>query len=300
MEPIVLPLVIGVALGLVLSLISLGLVFTYGMMRIVNMADGAFFMLSAFLFATVLAQPWSQSPLGFVAAAVIPIAGVAVLGVILERLVYRRIYGRPHVSSFLAMFALMMCLQGMSDVVFGVQPLPVRAPLALATGSVMLLGVQVPYYHTLAIIVGVTVLGMTGLLVFRTQLGLWTRAIAADRQMAAVLGCKVQQTFSIMFAFGCILAGIAGVLVAPLQQVDSELGTRFVLQAFAVVLVGGIGSLRGALIAALSLGIVDTFFAIDVPMLSGYGVYLVMILVLFFRPSGIFKTANAALGTEHV
>ena len=300
MQHVVLPLVIGIAEGMILALIALGLVLTYGMMRIVNMAHGAFLMLGAFIVADMLAHAWSQSIGGYLLAALIAIVIPTVVGIALERTVYRRLYGRPHGSAFLAMFALMMCFQGVAQEIWGVSPLPVRAPTRLITGSITFLGADLPDYYLIAIAVGIVAMGVTGAILYGTRIGLWTRAIAADREMSSVLGANVQLTFGLMFGFGSALAAIAGVLLAPIQQVDVSLGTNFILEAFAVVLVGGIGSMRGAVVAALTLGIVESFLAIDYPSLSGYGIYAVMVVVLVWRPSGLFKTANAALGAEHV
>jgi branched-chain amino acid transport system permease protein len=299
-QHVVLPLVIGVAEGMILALIALGLVLTYGMMRIVNMAHGAFLMLGAFIVADLLAHQWSQSMGGYLLAALVAIVIPTVLGIGLERTVYHRLYGRPHGSAFLAMFALMMVFQGVAQEIWGVAPLAVRAPTKLVTKSVTFLGADLPVYYLIAIGVGIIAMVVTAGILFGTKVGLWTRAIAADREMSAVLGANVQLTFGLMFGLGSALAAIAGVLLAPIQQVDVSLGTNFILEAFAVVLVGGLGSMRGAIIAALTLGIVESFLAIDYPSLSGYGIYAVMVIVLVWRPSGLFKTANAALGAEHV
>lgn len=300
MQHVILPLVIGGAEGMILALISLGLVLTYGMMRIVNMAHGAFLMVGSFLVAYLLADAWSQSMGGYLLAAAIAIAVPSAIGIGLERTVYRRLYGRPHGAAFLAMFALMMVFQGVAQEIWGVSPLPVRAPVGLVTGSTDFLGVSLPVYYLVAIAICLVALGITVALLYGTKIGLWTRAIAADREMCAVLGANVQMTFGLMFGFGSALAALAGVLLAPIQQVDTSLGTDFILQAFAVVLVGGIGSIRGAVIAALILGIVDSFLSVDFQALSGYSIYVVMLVVLIWRPSGLFKTASAGLGMENV
>ncbi len=300
MNQIILPLVVGIADGLILALIAMGLVLTYGMMRIVNMAHGAFLMLGAFLLAYLLSKDWSQSIGGYLLAAAIAIVIPTILGVILERTVYQRLYGRAHGAAFLAMFALMMVLQGVANQIWGVAPLAVRARGEIFTGSVNVLGVDLPQYYLLAIAVGAVAMALTAAVLFGTKVGLWTRAIAADRQMSAALGANVRLIFGVMFGLGSALAALAGVLLAPIQQVDISLGTNFILQAFAVVLVGGLGSMRGAIIAALALGLVEAFLAIDLPALSGYGVFAVMVVILLIRPTGLFKTANASLGAEHV
>jgi branched-chain amino acid transport system permease protein len=300
MQHVALPLVVGIAEGLVLALIAVGLVLTYGMMRIVNMAHGAFLMLSAYLIAVLLGRAWSQNISGFLLAALIAIAIPTAIGMGLERTVYRRLYGRAHGSAFLAMFALMMVFQGAAQQIWGVAPLPVKVPSSLITGYTRVAGVQLPDYYLLMIAIGLVAIAVTATIVYRTKIGLWTRAIAADREMSAVLGANVQMTFGLMFGLGSALAAIAGILLAPINQVTISLGTDFILEAFAVVLVGGLGSMTGAVIAALVIGIVQSFLQIDYPPLSGYGIYLVMVIVLIFRPSGLFKTANAGLGAENV
>jgi len=300
MAQIVLPGILGIADGLLLTLIALGLVLTYGMMRIVNMAHGGFFMLGAFFLATFLRFDWARSPGGYAsviaAAALIP----AIIGVGLERTVYQRMYGRPHIAAFLGIFALMLTMQGVTQQIWGNAPLTPLLPTWTFLGSVDVLSARVPTYYLFVIAVALAALIATGLIVYRTKLGLWTRAIAADRNMAAVLGCNIKRIFSVMFGFGCLLAALAGALMTPLTQVDTTLGTTYIIEAFAIVLIGGIGSLRGALVASLAIGIIESYLAIDYPALSGYGIYIAMILVLVIRPQGLFRTANAALGNESV
>jgi branched-subunit amino acid ABC-type transport system permease component len=295
---VVLPIVLGLTEGLVLTLIALGLVLTYGMMRIVNLAHGGFFMLGAFTLASLVGLSWARSVPGFIGAIALAAALQAVLGVILERTVYTRMYGRPHVSAFLAMFALMLVIVGVVQLIWGINARDVAVPSGL--GGAMTVGsVRVPDYYLFVIAVALIALAITAVILFGTQIGLWTRAIAADRDMAAALGCNVRQVFSIMFGLGCVLAGVAGALTAPMQQVDSTLGTAYIIQAFAIVLIGGLGSLPGAVAAGLALGLVDAFLAVDYPPLSGYGIYLAMIVAMLVRPQGLFRRASSRLAGAH-
>lgn len=289
MSSVVLPLVIGLSEGLTLTLISLGLVLTYGMMGIVNMAHGSFFMLAAFVLASVVDVPGVGSRgWGVIAGVLAACAVCLVVGVILERTVYSRMYNRSHISGLLGTFALALVFQGVIQQVWGLEPKPVVEPNWLVSGHASILGVAVPDYYLIMIATGVVALLATSAILLRTNVGLWTRAIAADRSMAAALGGNVRRIFALMFGLGCILAAIAGALIAPTVSVDPNLASTYIVEAFAVVLIGGVGSLRGAFIAAIILGLADSVFAVDYPRLAGYDLYIVMLLVLLWRPQGIF------------
>jgi branched-chain amino acid transport system permease protein len=293
MSSVLLPAILGIAEGLILTLISLGLVLTYGMMRIVNMAHGSFFMLCAFVLASVLGLPGLRATtLGIAIAVVCACVVCAVVGVALERTVYARMYDRSHVSGLLGTFALALVFQGVIQQVWGLSPQKVLEPTSLVAGHVSILGTVLPDYYLLMIAAAIVALAATSAILLRTNLGLWTRAIAADRQMAGALGANVRRIFALMFALGCILAAIAGSLMAPVVSVDPSLAGTYIVEAFAVVLIGGLGSIRGCVVAALLLGLVDAFCAVDFPALAGYDLYIAMLLVLLWRPQGLFGYAG--------
>ncbi len=291
-EDIVRPLIVGLSSGMILVLVSTGLTLTFGTMRILNMAHGAFYMVAAFLVsAFTTAATLGSGLVGFVLAMAAAIALTSVLGVALERTVYTRMYGRDEMSTLLLTFALMLVFQGIVQAIWGVTPRGVPLPSSLG-GSTTILDVAIPSYNLVLIAVGVVALLALGAFLYGTRIGLETRVVAMDRSMASLLGIRVRRVFTLTFAAGCALAALGGTLVAPTIQVDPQLASTYIILAFAVVLVGGVGSVKGTLLAGLGLGIVNSFLAIHVAVLSGYGIYIAMLAVLALRPGGL--TGEAA------
>jgi len=290
---LILSLMVGISTGMVIVLISIGLSLTFGTMRIVNMAHGGFFMIAAFLMYSTV-KIVGESMLGFVVAVVISIIATIFLGAVLERLVFRRMYGRQHMSGLLGTFALMLMFQGAAEQIWGVQPLSVNMPLSLIR-AVTIFGAALPVYNLVLMGVAAIALGLLTLLSYRTQLGMETRAVAADRSMAALLGVRVRRVFALTFAAGTALAALAGALMAPLVQVSSSLAPTYIILAFAIVLVGGIGSVLGTFIAGLSIGIIDSMIAINFPLFAGYAPFVAMAVVIAIRPSGLLGNPATAL-----
>ena len=285
MNTIIAPAALGVTQGMILVLVASGLTLTFGSMRLINMAHGGFFMFAAFTMATVSAL-LPRGTVGFAASIGIATASTAVLGVIAERFLYRRMYGLDHMSGLLATFALMLVFQGAIELGWGVNPRLVTLPAALV-GSVRIGGVNVPLYEVIIIPVALAILGLLGMMLYLTRLGLATRCSAFDRTMVALLGTNVTRTSSVTFAFGCILAGLGGALISPLILLTSDLGTTYIVLAFIVVLIGGMGSVAGTLIGGLLVGLVNAFLAIDYPQASSYGLYILLFGVLLVRPAGL-------------
>jgi branched-chain amino acid transport system permease protein len=285
---------VGVSTGMVIVLVSIGLSLTFGTMRIVNMAHGGFFMVAAFLVFS-LTRLLGHSILGFTVAVTLSVIATVILGAFLERVAFRRMYGREHMSGLLGTFALMLMFQGGAQQVWGLQPLSVDGPPTLVRTSISIFGVTLPTYNLVLTAVAVVALGLLALLAYRTRLGLETRAVAVDRRMAALLGVNVRRVFALTFAVGTALAALAGALMAPSVQIDSSLAPTYVVLAFAIVLVGGIGSVLGTFVAGLTIGIVDSTIAINLPLLAGYAPYLAMVLVIAIRPSGLFGNPAMAL-----
>lgn len=290
---LILSLMVGISTGMVIVLISIGLSLTFGTMRIVNMAHGGFFMIAAFLMYSTV-KIVGESMLGFVVAVVISIIATIFLGAVLERLVFRRMYGRQHMSGLLGTFALMLMFQGAAEQIWGVQPLSVNMPVSLIR-AVTVFGAALPVYNLILMGVAAIALGLLALLSYRTQLGMETRAVAADRSMAALLGVRVRRVFALTFAVGTALAALAGALMAPLVQVSSSLASTYIILAFAIVLVGGIGSVLGTFIAGLSIGIIDSMIAINFPLFAGYAPFVAMAVVIAIRPSGLLGNPATAL-----
>jgi branched-chain amino acid transport system permease protein len=289
---IFLPILPGLAEGMLLLVISAGLTLTFGTMRILNMAHGAFFMLGAFV-AYSASVSWSQGQ-----TIIVPLAAAtlicAAVGIVSERVVYRRLYQFDGLRSLLGTFALFLVFAAAAQQIWGLTPLGVSIPRHLG-GHLSVFGVSILDYQIFIIIVGALVVGALRLWLSRSRMGLEVRAVAADREMTAALGVRSERVFWVMFAVGCALAGLAGALIAPLVEVNSDLGADYVVLAFAVVLIGGLGSFGGAVIASLVLGLVDAFTASYVQTVEPYAIFLTMIVFLAIRPFGLFGSSAAAV-----
>jgi branched-chain amino acid transport system permease protein len=289
MSSIVLPIVNGVAFAMLMFIVASGLTLIFGVMRIVNFAHGGFFALGAFLTFTLAAGsrlPFAEFAIAAVGAAVI----CALLGMLAEVLVFRRIYHMAHAHALLATYAVLLILQGSLVLIWGNDPRSQPLPTDFMH-AVQVFGVPAASYNVLLIGVGLAVGVYLWVQLTRTALGRMVRAVAADRTMSAALGINVGLVFTGMFGLGVFLAGLAGALSAPLFQLDASLASTLVLESFAVVLVGGLGSVTGALIAALVLGLLNSFLVAFDPVLADFSLYLVMAGVLLVRPSGLLGAA---------
>jgi branched-chain amino acid transport system permease protein len=289
MSSIVLPIVNGVAFAMLMFIVASGLTLIFGVMRIVNFAHGGFFALGAFLTFTLAAGsrlPFAEFAIAAVGAAVI----CALLGMLAEVLVFRRIYHMAHAHALLATYAVLLILQGSLVLIWGNDPRSQPLPTDFMH-AVQVFGVPAASYNVLLIGVGLAVGVYLWVQLTRTSLGRMVRAVAADRTMSAALGINVGLVFTGMFGLGVFLAGLAGALSAPLFQLDASLASTLVLESFAVVLVGGLGSVTGALIAALVLGLLNSFLVAFDPVLADFSLYLVMAGVLLVRPTGLLGAA---------
>jgi branched-subunit amino acid ABC-type transport system permease component len=287
-----LPAVIGgIAYGVPLFLLASGLTLIYGVLRVLNFAHGALLMVGAYLLVWFLGQ---QSPsLGLFAGAVLAAGlGVAAFGVVVEGGLFSRLYGASREASLLASYGLLLFLTGIAPVLWGDRVRTQGLPPSLS-GRLHVAGVTVTFYSLVEIAVGVVVAVGVFFLLKRTRLGAQAVAVAEDREMARALGIRAVRVSRLIFVFGCFLAGLGGALVAPTASVGAGLATAFILQAFAVVIVGGIGSVGGALIAAIGLGIVDSLCVTYLPALEPYSFYVVLGLMLLLRPQGILGRRGA-------
>ena len=290
----------GLQLGVMLFLMAAGLTLIFGVMGLINLAHGSLFMVGGFVCATVAA--WSGS---FWIGIVASLAAAAALGAIVEIVVIRRLYDRDHLDQVLATFALVLMFSEGVRFVFGSFPLYLDPP-AFLSGPVMLPGgLPYPAYRLAIIIAGLAVAAGLGLLISRTRLGMQIRAGESDREMIAALGVDIRFLYTVVFALGAALAGFAGALVGAIQSVQIGMGEPVLILAFVVIVIGGIGSIRGALVAALIVGVVDTMGRFLLPTLlsgvmeasaaRGVGsaiasmlIYLLMAAVLVFKPRGLF------------
>ncbi|WP_417425580.1 branched-chain amino acid ABC transporter permease [Hoeflea sp.] len=294
----------GLQLGVMLFLMAAGLTLIFGVMGLINLAHGSLFMVGGFVCAAVAAYTGSFW-LGLVASLV----AAAALGALVEIVVIRRLYDRDHLDQVLATFALVLMFSEGVRFVFGSFPLYLDPP-AMLSGPVMLPGgLPYPAYRLAIIVAGLLVAIGLGLLISRTRLGMQIRAGESDREMIAALGVDIRFLYTVVFALGAGLAGFAGALIGAIQSVQVGMGEPVLIFAFVVIVIGGIGSIRGALVAALIVGLVDTMGRFLLPTLlatvmeasaaRGVGaalasmlIYLLMAVVLVFKPKGLFS-ANA-------
>lgn len=290
----------GVQFGVMLFLMAAGLTLVFGVMGLINLAHGSLYMVGAFFCAwTVQATGsfWLGLGAGLLAA--------AALGVVMEVVVIRRLYDRDHLDQVLATFALILIVTEGTRWVFGDRPLYLDIPDALSGAVTLPGGAGYPVYRLAIIVLGVLLAFGLYLLISRTRLGMRIRAGESDREMIGALGVDIKTLYTVVFALGAALAGVAGALVGALQSVEVGMGEPVLILAFVVIVVGGIGSIKGALIGAVLVGLVDTLgrvflpalFALALPpaeanavgaALASMAIYLVMALVLIWRPKGLF------------
>jgi branched-chain amino acid transport system permease protein len=269
----------GIAIGMPLFLTASGLTLIYGVMRVLNFAHGGLFMLGAYAAATYML---GAAPGGFVAAVPVAAIAVAALGIVIERLVFRRLYDSDEVVGLLASYALLLLLIGIAQLVWGVDPLSVPIPAALSK-AIQHGPIVLGDYYVLLIASGAVVAVALWLIVERTAFGRAIRATAFDRQMAAALGVPVRRVGAGVFGLGAALAGLAGALQSPLVAVDASLAFSFIVQAFAVVLIGGLGSVVGSLVGAVVLGLIEAMVVSYAPGVSGYSVYGTLGVIMLAR-----------------
>jgi branched-chain amino acid transport system permease protein len=294
----------GLQLGVTLFLMAAGLTLIFGVMGLINLAHGSLFMVGGFVCAAIAAATGSFW-LGLAASLV----AAAALGALVEIIVIRRLYDRDHLDQVLATFALVLMFSEGVRFLFGSFPLYLDPPAMLAGPVTLPGGLPYPAYRLAIIVVGLLVAVGLGLLISRTRLGMQIRAGEADREMIAALGVDIRFLYTVVFALGAALAGLAGALIGALQSVEVGMGEPVLILAFVVIVIGGIGSIRGALVAALIVGLVDTMGRFLLPTLlsgvmeasaaRGVGsalasmlIYLLMAVVLVFKPKGLFP-ANA-------
>ena len=274
----------GVQLGVQLFLMSAGLTLVFGIMNLINLAHGSLYMAGAFLAALILHMTGS-----FLLAIVLAVPATALVGAVLEIVVLRRFYERSHLDQVLVTFGLILVLNEVTRIIFGPVPLPMPVP-DLLSGSVRILpGVFYPAFRLAILAVGLIVALGLYILIAHTRAGMWVRAGASDRAMASALGVDVQLVFSIVFACGAALAGLAGMMAGPITAVQVGMGEPVLILALVVTVIGGIGSVRGALIGALMIGIVDTFGRVLLPpALGSMIIFMLMAAILAWRPNGLF------------
>ncbi len=268
-----------------LFLISSGLTLIFGVLNIINFAHGALYMLGAYLaYAITL---YLVGPSGFFLALLMAPLGVAAVAALIEIGLLRRIYFQEETYQLLLTFALVLIIDDLVKIIFGGEYKSIPKPDFLS-GSFVLFGGTVPVYTALVVLVAPVVAAGMWYLLYRTKTGKVVRATSSDREMADALGINMSALFTLVFAFGAMLAGFAGALAGPVRTVFPGLGAEVIIESFVVVVIGGLGSLWGALVASLLIGTLETVGTVVFPAFEMAFIYLLMVLVLIVRPWGLF------------
>jgi branched-chain amino acid transport system permease protein len=290
----------GLQFGVLLFLIAAGLTLVFGVMDFINLAHGVQYMLGAYLAVMFYALTGS-----FLLALVLALVAALAFGLLLEFTVFRHLYDRDHLEQVIATFGIILFLNQGVKVVWGAAPLNLPIPEMFSGVVVLMPGLIYPVWRLVIIGSGLAVGILLYLLVSRTRVGMLVRAGATHAHIVSALGIDIRRLFMIVFGFGTMLAAFAGVMIAPILSVEPGMGDSVLILAFVVIVIGGIGSMRGAFIAALLIGLVDTLgrsFSIDIlrlvmppspartvgPAIASMLIYVLMALVLYFRPAGLF------------
>ena len=290
----------GAQFGILLFLVAAGLTLVFGIMDFINLAHGVLYMVGAYLMASLTAVTGS-----FWLGLLLTLPATMLVGLVLEVTIFRRLYDRPHLDQVLATFALVMILSEGVKIIWGAAPLNVPMPDML-TGSIPLAGpIRFPVYRLAIIGAGLATAFCLWFVIGRTRIGMLLRAGAHDRSMVSALGVDIARLFMLVFAFGAMLAGFAGAIVSPILSVDPGMGDSILILGFVVIVIGGVGSIRGAFIASLLVGVIDTVgrifgpivlkMVLDLDVATQMGrtiapmlVYILMAAILCWRPNGLF------------
>lgn len=273
----------GLSVGVAVVLMALGLTIIFGLLDVINMAHGECYALGAYMVVVILGMG-----LSFWWALVLTPLIMGLFGYVMERGLIQRVFHSKdrHTLTLLLTYGMATVLEDAIKIVFGANPQRVEAPVS---GGTELLGLFFPNYRLFVMLVGGAMIVAVWLLVFRTSLGAVVRAAAYDKDMSASLGIPVSRVYALTFAFGVALAGIAGVLLAPIYSVFPTMGRDFVLIAFSVVIIGGMGSIKGAVLAGLLLTQVQSLSSLFIsPVWNDTLLFGIMVLVLMWRPQGLF------------
>jgi branched-chain amino acid transport system permease protein len=290
----------GLQLGVLLFLIAAGLTLVFGVMDFINLAHGVQYMLGAY-FAVMFYGLTGN----FLAALVLALVAALAFGLLLEFVVFRHLYDRDHLDQVVATFGIILFLNQGVKLVWGAAPLSLPIPDVFSGSVVLMPGLLYPVWRLVIVASGLATAVLLYVLIRFTRAGMLVRAGATNAAMVSALGVDIRRLFMIVFGFGTMLAGFAGVMIAPILSVEPGMGDTILILAFVVIVIGGIGSIRGAFLGAVMVGLVDTLgrsFAVDLmrlfmapspartvgPALASMLIYLLMAIVLYVRPAGLF------------
>lgn len=283
---IIAAVIAGVASGIPQFIVASGLTLIYGVMRILNFAHGALFMIGAYIFVAISKGNAGSFP-AWIALLIVTALGLFVLGYGIESTVFRRLYEKDHSIGLLASYALLLALDGATEVVWGSSP-RIQRQIPEFKGNVKLGDIRIAQYDIVLIAICGLLVVTLSILLKKTLLGKRIWAVSQDPSMSAALGIHVRRVQIYVFCAGSALAGLAGALVAPLVSVEIGLGPTVVAQSFAIVIIGGLGSIPGALVAAILFGLIESLAASFVPSLAGFSIFIGMGIILLLRPQGLF------------
>ena len=296
----------GLQFGILLFLIAAGLTLVFGVMGFINLAHGVQYMIGAYL--TFMFFQWTAN---FFVALLLGLIVALAIGLACEILIFRHLYARDHLDQVLATFGIILFVNEAVKVIWGPSSLILPPPDILSWSFEIIDGLQYPVYRLAVIAVGIAVAIGLYLAVFKTRVGMLIRAGATHPEMGSALGVDIKRLFMIVFGFGAMLAGFAGAIAAPMFSLEPNMGDDLLITVFVVIIIGGIGSIRGAFIAAVLVGFLDTLgraVATDLlklvfdpsaanqigPALSSMLIYILMAAILFFKPEGLFPARGAA------
>lgn len=300
---VVTQLINGLQFGVLLFLMAAGLTLVFGIVNFVNMAHGSFYMIGAYVGATI--YNYSHS---FILAFILTIPATLILGIVVQRLVLATLFQRDHLDQVLATFGLLLFFNELARALWGPAPYYIELPAALS-GAVTLLGVIYPSYRILIVAVGLIVAGAIYFIVHRTRFGMLLRAGATDAPMVAALGVNITLINTLIFGLGAVLAGLAGLMAGPILSIEPGMGDGILILTVVIIVIGGVGSIRGAFYASLIVGVVDTVGRVWLPLLlesvfpnnmastagpavSSMLIYILMAAVLALKPAGLFPVKH--------
>ncbi|MBT5046899.1 MAG: branched-chain amino acid ABC transporter permease [Rhodospirillaceae bacterium] len=289
----------GIQFGILLFLLAAGLTLVFGIMDLMNLAHGSLYMMGAYFAATV-----TRATDSFMLGIAVALPATLLLGILLEIVVLRRLYDRGHLDQVLATFGMILFFNELVRLIWGPDGIEIVLP-AFLNQTVDAWGVPLPMYRIVVIGVGLLVAAFLYVLVTKTRIGMLIRAGASNREMVGALGIDIKRVFTLVFGLGAALAALAGALAGPLFAVTIGMGEHILIQVLVVIVIGGIGSIKGAFVGALLIGVMDilgrsfldTFFKLFLPVntaetaapaAASMLIYILMALVLFFRPQGLF------------
>ncbi|MDH3356918.1 MAG: branched-chain amino acid ABC transporter permease [Desulfobacteraceae bacterium] len=289
----------GLQFGVMLFLMASGLTLIFGIMDLINLAHGSLFMVGAYLCATVFQQTGS-----FMLGLLVALPGTALVGIVVEIFTLRTLYARDHLDQVLATFGLILFFNELTKIIWGPRALFLDVPEALSGTIEIIPGAPYPTFRLAIIVVGIIVAIFLYFLITRTRLGMLIRASATNREIVGALGVNVKLLYTLIFGLGALLAGLAGAMAGPLFAVEVGMGEDILILTFVVIVIGGIGSIRGALVGAILVGLIDTLGRAFLPALfklfldpataDGVGasldsmaIYILMAVVLAWKPRGL-------------